>query len=125
MAENKVEKKAALKKAPTKKTITAKSAVKKAAPAKTEVKKDAPVKTKAKTEVKKASTVKVETKKAPAKKPTVSVTLVKSFNGRLPSHRATIAGLGLKRINHTVELQDTAEVRGMINKVSYLLRVEG
>ena len=111
MAENKVEKKAAPKKAPTKKTITAKSAVKKAAPAKTEVKK--------------ASTVKVETKKAPAKKPTVSVTLVKSFNGRLPSHRATIAGLGLKRINHTVELQDTAEVRGMINKVSYLLRVEG
>ncbi len=101
MAENKVEKKAAPKKAPTKKTITAKSAVNK------------------------ASTVKVETKKDPAKKPTVSVTLVKSFNGRLPSHRATIAGLGLKRINHTVELQDTAEVRGMINKVSYLLRVEG
>ncbi len=125
MAENKVEKKAAPKKAPTKKTITAKSAVKKAAPAKTEVKKAAPVKTKAKSAVNKASTVKVETKKAPAKKPTVSVTLVKSFNGRLPSHRATIAGLGLKRINHTVELQDTAEVRGMINKVSYLLRVEG
>ena len=100
------------------------TAVKKAAPAKTEVKKAAPVKTKAKSAVNKASTVKVETKKAPAKKPTVSVTLVKSFNGRLPSHRATIAGLGLKRINHTVELQDTAEVRGMINKVSYLLRVE-
>ena len=95
MAEKKVEKKA-----PTKKTTTVKAAVKKAAP------------------------VKAETKKAPAKKPTVSVTLVKSFNGRLPSHRATIAGLGLKRINHTVELQDTAEVRGMINKVSYLLRVE-
>jgi large subunit ribosomal protein L30 len=100
MAEKKVEKKAAPKKAPAKKTTTAKAAVKKAAP------------------------VKAETKKAPAKKPTVSVTLVKSFNGRLPSHRATIAGLGLKRINHTVELQDTAEVRGMINKVSYLLRVE-
>jgi len=124
MAENKVEKKAAPKKAPAKKTTTAKAAVKKTAPVKSAVKKDAPAKTKTKAEVKKAATVKAETKKAPAKKPTVSVTLVKSFNGRLPSHRATIAGLGLKRINHTVELQDTAEVRGMINKVSYLLRVE-
>ena len=124
MAENKVEKKAVPKKAPAKKTTTAKAAVKKTAPAKVAVKKAAPAKTKTKTEVKKAATAKAETKKGPAKKPTVSVTLVKSFNGRLPSHRATIAGLGLKRINHTVELQDTAEVRGMINKVSYLLRVE-
>ena len=120
MAEEKVEKKAAPKKAPAKKT-TAKTEAKKATTAKTEAKKA----TTAKTEAKKATTAKAETKKAPAKKPTVSVTLVKSFNGRLPSHRATIAGLGLKRINHTVELQDTAEVRGMINKVSYLLRVEG
>jgi len=53
------------------------------------------------------------------------VTLIKSFYGRLPAHRATVNGLGLKRINHTVELQDTPEVRGMINKVSYLLKVEG
>jgi len=60
-----------------------------------------------------------------ATKNTVSVTLVKSFHGRLPTHRATIKGLGLKRINHTVELVDTPEVRGMINKVSYLLKVEG
>ncbi len=120
MAENKVEKKAVPKKAPAKKTTTAKAAVKKAAPVKAAVKKAAP----AKAAVKKAAPVKSETKKVLAKKPTVSVTLVKSFNGRLPSHRATIAGLGLKRINHTVELQDTAEVRGMINKVSYLLRVE-
>ena len=124
MAENKVEKKAAPKKAPAKKTTTAKAAIKKTAPVKSAVKKAAPPKTKTKAEVKKATTAKAETKKGPAKKPTVSVTLVKSFNGRLPSHRATIAGLGLKRINHTVELQDTAEVRGMINKVSYLLRVE-
>ena len=55
---------------------------------------------------------------------TVTVTLLKSFYGRLPSHRATVTGLGLKRINHTVILQDTPEVRGMINKVAYLLRVE-
>jgi len=80
---------------------------------------------------KKSSTKKVEAKKATAKKvatkkvSTLSVTLIKSFYGRLPAHRATVNGLGLKRINHTVELQDTPEVRGMINKVSYLLKVEG
>ena len=80
---------------------------------------------------KKSSTRKVEVKKAPVKKvatkkvSTLSVTLIKSFYGRLPAHRATVNGLGLKRINHTVELQDTPEVRGMINKVSYLLKVEG
>ena len=72
----------------------------------------------------------VDSKKAPAKKvasskATVSVTLIKSFYGRLPKHRATVTGLGLKRINHTVVLEDTPEVRGMINKVSYLLKVEG
>ena len=79
---------------------------------------------------KKSSTKAVAAKKAPAKKvatkkATLSVTLIKSFYGRLPVHRATVNGLGLKRINHTVELQDTPEVRGMINKVSYLLKVEG
>ena len=79
---------------------------------------------------KKSSTKKVVVKKAPAKKvatkkATLSVTLIKSFYGRLPAHRATVNGLGLKRINHTVELKDTPEVRGMINKVSYLLKVEG
>ena len=79
---------------------------------------------------KKSSTKAVAAKKASAKKvatnkTTLSVTLIKSFYGRLPSHRATVNGLGLKRINHTVELQDTPEVRGMINKVSYLLKVEG
>jgi len=82
---------------------------------KTPVKKVAP---------KKEAVKKVAPKKEVAKK-TVTVTLLKSFNGRLPSHRATITGLGLKRINHTVELIDTPEVRGMINKVSYLLKVEG
>ena len=96
MAEEKIEKKAASKKAVSKKSSTKEVAVKKA-PAK-----------------------KIATKKA-----TLSVTLIKSFYGRLPVHRATVNGLGLKRINHTVELQDTPEVRGMINKVSYLLKVEG
>ena len=52
------------------------------------------------------------------------VTLVKSKFGRLKNHRASIAGLGLRRINHTVEVEDTPENRGMINQVSYLLKVE-
>lgn len=68
---------------------------------------------------------KVTKKAVVAKKTqTVSITLIKSFYGRLPSHRATIAGLGLKRINHTKELKNTPEIRGMINKVAYLLKVE-
>ena len=71
-----------------------------------------------------AEVKKVVTKQTVASKATVSVTLVKSFYGRLPKHRATVTGLGLKRINHTVVLEDTPEVRGMINKVSYLLKVE-
>jgi large subunit ribosomal protein L30 len=53
----------------------------------------------------------------------VLVTLVKSPIGRQPSHRATVAGLGLKRIRQTVELEDTPSVRGMINKVFYLVSV--
>jgi large subunit ribosomal protein L30 len=56
---------------------------------------------------------------------TVRVTQIKSVIGRIESHRACVRGLGLRRINQTVELQDTPEVRGMINKVNYLLKVEG
>ena len=52
------------------------------------------------------------------------VTLMKSVIGCKASHRATVRGLGLKRINHTVELQDTPAVRGMINKVYYLVKCE-
>ncbi|HQZ01437.1 MAG TPA: 50S ribosomal protein L30 [Thauera sp.] len=55
----------------------------------------------------------------------IKVTLVKSVIGTKQSHRATVRGLGLRRINHTVELADTPEVRGMINKVFYLLKCEG
>ena len=54
----------------------------------------------------------------------LKVTLVKSAIGCKASHRATVRGLGLKRINHTVELQDTPAVRGMINKVYYLVKCE-
>jgi len=56
---------------------------------------------------------------------TVKVTLVKSVIGRIESHRACVTGLGLRRLNHTVEVQDTPANRGMINKVGYLLKVEG
>ncbi len=55
----------------------------------------------------------------------IKVTLVKSVIGTKQSHRATVRGLGLRRIRHTVELADTPEVRGMINKVFYLLKCEG
>jgi large subunit ribosomal protein L30 len=55
---------------------------------------------------------------------TVKVTQMKSSIGRLPSHRATIRGLGLRRIRHTVELEDTPSVRGMINLVHYMIKVE-
>lgn len=55
---------------------------------------------------------------------TVKITQIKSSIGRLPKHRATIKGLGLRRIRHTVELEDTPSVRGMINLVSYMIKVE-
>ena len=57
-------------------------------------------------------------------KATIKVTQIKSSNGRLKNHRACVAGLGLRRIGHTVEVEDTPSVRGMINKVNYLVRVE-
>ena len=99
-----------------------------AAPKKAEAPKKATVSKVSDKKIESTKTVKekdVTTKKVASNKPTVRVTLVKSFYGRLPKHRATVTGLGLKRINHTVVLEDTPAVRGMINKVSYLLKVEG
>ncbi|MBC7205621.1 MAG: 50S ribosomal protein L30 [Methyloversatilis sp.] len=55
---------------------------------------------------------------------TLKVTLVKSLIGRKQDHRATVRGLGLRRLHHTVVLEDTPAVRGMVTKVSYLLKVE-
>ena len=54
----------------------------------------------------------------------IRVTQVKSIIGRLKTHKACIRGLGLRKINHTVEVEDTPAIRGMINKVSYMLSVE-
>jgi large subunit ribosomal protein L30 len=59
-----------------------------------------------------------------AKPKELKVTLVKSRFGRLKSHKACVAGLGLRKIRQTVMVPDTPENRGMINKVSYLLSVE-
>jgi large subunit ribosomal protein L30 len=53
----------------------------------------------------------------------ISITLTKSISGRIPKHRATIKGLGLKKIGQTKELEDTPMVRGMINQVAYLLKI--
>ncbi len=54
----------------------------------------------------------------------LKVTLIKSKHGRLKSHKACIAGLGLRRIHQTVSVQDTPENRGMISRISYLVSVE-
>ena len=56
---------------------------------------------------------------------TITVTLVKSVIGAKKSHRETVRGLGLRRIRHTVTLEDTPSIRGMIAKVDYLVKVEG
>jgi large subunit ribosomal protein L30 len=55
----------------------------------------------------------------------IKVTLVKSLIGTKPEHRACVRGLGLRRLNSTAEVLDTPANRGMINKVSYLLKAEG
>jgi len=57
-------------------------------------------------------------------KETVRITLVRSPIGSLPKHKLCLKGLGLRRMHQTVEVEDTPAVRGMINKISYLLAVE-
>ena len=58
-----------------------------------------------------------------AERKMIKVTLVKSVSRTVKGHRETVRGLGLKWTNHTVEVVDTPETRGMINKVSYLVKV--
>ena len=55
---------------------------------------------------------------------TIKVTLVRSPIGTKPNHRKCVKGLGLRKINHTVEVEDTPSVRGMINRIQYMIRVE-
>jgi large subunit ribosomal protein L30 len=55
----------------------------------------------------------------------LKVTLVKGTNACRHDHRATVRGLGLSRISQVVELEDTPAIRGMVNKVSYLVKIVG
>lgn len=58
-----------------------------------------------------------------AEKQTMKVKLVRSVNGRLPSHKATVTGLGLRKMHQVVEVEDTPCTRGMVNKVSYMVKI--
>ncbi|MEQ8407674.1 MAG: 50S ribosomal protein L30 [Gammaproteobacteria bacterium] len=58
-------------------------------------------------------------------KKTVKITLVRSPIGSLPKHKLCLQGLGLRKMHQSVEVEDTPAVRGMINKVNYLLAIEG
>jgi large subunit ribosomal protein L30 len=58
-----------------------------------------------------------------ADKKMMRVTLVRSTNGRLASHKACVAGLGLRRMHQIVEVEDTPATRGMVNKVNYMVKV--
>ena len=53
----------------------------------------------------------------------MKVKLVRSMNGRLKTHIACVRGLGLRKIHQVVEVEDTASTRGMVNKVSYMVKV--
>ncbi|MDF2690808.1 MAG: rpmD [Gammaproteobacteria bacterium] len=55
----------------------------------------------------------------------IKLTLTRSIHGRLKAHKDCAAGLGLKRLNQTVSVEDNPCVRGMINKIAYMLKVEG
>ena len=54
----------------------------------------------------------------------IKITLIKSLSGRLKAHQACAKGLGIKKIHKTIEVNDTPENRGMINKINYLLKIE-
>ena len=59
-----------------------------------------------------------------AKKKEIKVTLVRSPIGYQPRHRECVRGLGLKKMHQTVVLEDTPSIRGMVNKIDYMVRVE-
>ena len=59
-----------------------------------------------------------------ADKKMMKVTLVRSIFGRRKEHQACVRGLGLRRMHHTVDVEDTAATRGMVDKVSYMVKVE-
>ncbi|WP_261789587.1 50S ribosomal protein L30 [Buchnera aphidicola] len=55
---------------------------------------------------------------------TIKITQIKSSIGRIPKHKKTLLGLGLRHIGHSVIRQDTPSIRGMIRKVSYILKIQ-
>ena len=61
---------------------------------------------------------------AKTQKKQLKLKLVRSPHGRLAAHKATVTGLGLRRMHHEVTVADTPEIRGMVNSISYLLKVE-
>ncbi len=75
-------------------------------------------------EEKKVQAKKAKDAPATLTKAMLKVTQVKSIIGTRESHRACVRGLGLRRLNQTVEVEDTPAVRGMINKVYYLVKCE-
>ena len=95
-----------------KKVATKKSATKKVAAKKSATKKVAE---------KKSATKKVATKKDNSM---IKLTLIKSLSGRLKSHQACAKGLGIKKIHRSIEVYDTPENIGMMNKINYLLKIE-
>ncbi|MDH3449478.1 MAG: 50S ribosomal protein L30 [Gammaproteobacteria bacterium] len=119
----KAARKTAVKKAATKKAATKKAATKKAATKKAVTREAAPAAVE-QAVVEKAAPRKVAAPKTESGVKRLSVTLVRSKHGRLKSHKACVAGLGLRRMHQTVQVIDTPENRGMINKVQYLLNVE-
>lgn len=108
--QTKVAKKKATKKTAAKKTVAKKATAKKASVAKV-----APP-------AAKEASAEQSTAKPPAGR--MRVTQIKSLIGTIGRHRESVRGLGLRRINHTVEVEDTPATRGMVNKVRYLVRVE-
>ena len=54
----------------------------------------------------------------------LKITLIKSMNGRPEKHRKVLRGMGLTKLNKTVELEDTPSIRGMVNKVTHLVKLE-
>jgi len=120
-------KKAATKKAAVKKAVAKKAVAKKAVAKKAVAKKATPkVETAiaAEAAAPKAAPKKAAAPKADSGVKKLSVTLVRSKHHRLASHKACVAGLGLRRMHQTVQVIDTPENRGMINRVHYMLNVE-
>jgi len=120
-------KKAASKKAAVKKAVAKKAVAKKAVAKKVVAKKAAPkveIAIAAEAAAPKAAPKKAAAPKADSGVKKLSVTLVRSKHHRLASHKACVAGLGLRRMHQTVQVIDTPENRGMINRVHYMLNVE-